>query len=161
MMEWKRRLRWAAGAAAIAVALSGCGRFRAHQGFVFDQVLAESVQPGIDNKDSVAKTLGRPSFEGQFDDSSWYYLSRETRQFAFRKPRPVDQTVMAVRFDRAGNVVRVDRTGLENVAFIRPLNDETPTLGRSTSFFGELFGNIGRVGATGPAGATADNPTGN
>jgi len=155
-----RRATTAAALALAATALSGCGRFRAHQGFVMDQVLADSIQPGIDNRDSVGKTLGRPSFEGQFDDRSWYYLSRDTRQFAFRKPRPVNQTVLAVRFDGAGNVTRVDRTGLENVRRVSPFGDTTPTLGRRTNFFAELFGNIGRVGATGQGGGTADNPNG-
>lgn len=153
------RLGVTAAVLALAAALGGCGQFRAHQGFVFDQVLADSVAPGVDNKDSVAKTLGRPSFEGQFNDNSWYYLSRETRQFAFRNPRPVQQTVLAVRFDKDGNVARVERTGLETVRKITPYGEKTPTLGRKSSLLNDLFGNIGRVGATGQGAPTADNPT--
>nr|WP_253201150.1 outer membrane protein assembly factor BamE [Sphingomonas quercus] len=156
-----RRLIMATGVAALAVSLGGCGQFRAHQGFVFDQVLADSVSPGVDNKDSVSKTLGRPSFQGEFDDNSWYYLSRETRQFAFRSPRPVQQTVLAVRFDKDGNVSRVDRTGLETIRKVSPYGDKTPTLGRKSSLLNDLFGNIGRVGASGQGAPTADNPNSN
>lgn len=158
MTDGKRRLIVAAGVAALATALGGCGQFRAHQGFVFDQVLADSIQPGVDNKDSVAKTLGRPSFSGEFDDNSWYYLSRETRQFAFRSPRPVQQTIMAVRFDPKGNVTQVQRRGLEDVRKISPYGDKTPTLGRKSSILNDLFGNIGRVGATSQGAPTTDNP---
>lgn len=155
-----RRLVRAAGTAALIAALGGCGQFRAHQGFVIDQTLADSVQPGIDTQDSVSKTLGRPSFVGQFDDRSWYYVSRDTRQFAFRSPRPSNQTILAVRFDPKGNVARVDRTGLETIVKVDPYGPQTPTLGRRTNFFSELFGNIGQVGATGTTGPSADNPDG-
>jgi outer membrane protein assembly factor BamE (lipoprotein component of BamABCDE complex) len=97
----------------------------------------------------VTGTLGRPTFVGQFDQRDWYYVSRNTRQAAFTMPRPVQQTVLRVRFDEAGNVAAVDRTGLEKVAFIMPMLDETPTLGRDRSFFEELFSNVGQVGSLG------------
>nr|WP_245842806.1 outer membrane protein assembly factor BamE [Sphingomonas laterariae] len=153
------------GTAALALTLlatAGCSRIRDHKGYIVDSTLVDTVQPGIDNKDSVAKTLGRPSFSGQFDKGaeSWYYIGRDTRQLAFSSPRPVAQTTLAVRFDAAGNVVQVDRTGLEKVVAVRPNGDKTPTLGRDRGFFAELFGNIGRVGGMGPmtGGGTADNP---
>jgi hypothetical protein len=66
--------------------------------------------------------------------------------------------VLHVRFDEAGNVVAVERTGLERVASINPMGDKTPTLGRDRSFFEELFGGIGQVGSTGQSGQTTDNP---
>ena len=99
----------------------------------------------------MAGTLGRPTFVGQFDQRDWYYVSRNTRQLAFNMPRPSEQTVLHVRFDAAGNVERVDRSGLELVANIQPSGEETPTLGRERSLFEELFGNIGAVGQGGRA----------
>lgn len=154
------RVKGAAAALAMALLVGGCGQFRAHQGFVLDPTLADSIQPGIDNADSVAKTLGRPSFVGEFDDRSWYYVARDTRQFAFRTPRPVAQTVLAVRFDGRGNVAKVERSGLERVVKVSPFDETTPTLGRSHSFFSDLFGNIGQVGAAGTKAPTSDNPDG-
>ena len=62
----------------------------------------------------------------------------------------VGQTVLAVHFDEADQVVDVERSGMELVARIDPENDETPTLGRNRSFFEDLFGNIGQVGAGAP-----------
>ena len=153
--------RGAALAAVIGAALlaSGCTRIRDHQGHLLDETLINSVQVGVDNRDSVAATLGRPTFVGQFDQRDWYYVSRDTRQLAFAMPRPTRQTVLHVRFDDAGNVVAVNRSGLEQVASVDPMNDKTPTLGRDRSFFEELFGNIGAVGTgTGQAGTTADDP---
>jgi outer membrane protein assembly factor BamE (lipoprotein component of BamABCDE complex) len=155
--------RLGAIAATIAVLglTAGCARTRDHKGYVVDSTLISTVQPGVDNRDSVARTLGRPSFAGQFDkDQTWYYVARDTRQLAFANPRATAQIVLEVHFDPKGNVVSVNRTGVEKVASIRLYGERTPTLGRDRGFFQELFGNIGRVGSVSGAGGTADNPTG-
>ncbi len=152
-------------AAPLGLAAGGCTQLRAHQGYIVDQTLVDSVAVGIDNRTSVEKTLGRPTFANQFgapaDGSSagailtteqatdWYYLSRNTRQLAFAEPRPTEQTLLHVRFDAAGNVASVSRTGIETVSRISPNGDSTPTLGRERSFFEDIFGNIGAVGAAG------------
>jgi outer membrane protein assembly factor BamE (lipoprotein component of BamABCDE complex) len=143
---------------ACGLALAGCTRVRDHQGYVLDDTLVGAIQPGVDNRDSVAGTLGRPTFVGQFDQRDWYYVSRDTRQLAFNMPRPAEQTVLHVRFDDAGNVVSVERTGLELVANIEPSRDKTPTLGRERNLFEELFGNIGALGGRGVGGQSPDNP---
>ena len=138
--------------AALALGSTACTSIRDHKGYVADETLVASVQPGVDNRDSVTKTLGRPTFTGQFDPNTWYYVSRDTRQLAFNQPRPSAQTVLKVRFDAAGNVLAVERSGLERVASIDPESDKTPTLGRERGFFQELFGNIGAVRAPVPGG---------
>lgn len=140
------------------LAAAGCAQVRDHKGYVADSTLIESVQPGIDNRDSVAKTLGRPSFVAQFDSNTWYYVARDTKQLAFQKPKPTAQTLLAVKFDAQGNVASVQKSGLERVVSINPDGDKTPTLGRDRGFFSELFGNIGQVGAVGQGAGTADNP---
>jgi len=137
----------------LGLALSACAGLREHKGFVIDQALADGIQVGVDNKDSVAKTLGRPTFTGQFDPNDWYYVSRDTAQLAFRDPRVTDQTVLRVQFDQAGNVVAVNKTGRELIAQVDPWGDKTPTLGRQRSFFDELFGNIGTISQPGLPGA--------
>ena len=140
-----------------ALASAGCTSIRDHQGYVVDDALIGAVQPGVDNRESVQGTLGRPTFTGQFDQRDWYYVSRETKQLAFARPAPEQQTVLHIRFDEAGNVVSVDRSGLEQVVSIDPMNAETPTLGRNRGFFKELFGNIGQVGAGGMTAPTGSN----
>jgi len=138
------------GAAMLA---TGCVSIVGHRGYLADEVLMESVQPGVDNRQSVERTLGRPSFIAQFGDPVWYYVSSTTQQKPFRKPTIDQHTVLAVHFDSAENVVNVERTGMELVARINPENDATPTLGRNRSFFEDLFGNIGQVGTGAAAGA--------
>ncbi len=134
-------------AAMAAILLGGCAGVRTHKGAVIDTQLVGSVQPGVDNKASVEKLLGRPSFTGQFDPNDWYYVSRDTSVYAFRNPRVLNQTTLRIRFDQAGNVVAVQRSGKELVASVDPTSRQTPTLGREKSFFEEIFGNVGAAPA--------------
>ena len=132
-----------AAATAVAAMTAGCAGIRDHRGYVLDKELTANIQVGVDNKESVIKTLGRPSFIGQFNANDWYYFSRNTKTVPFRTARIMDQTLLHVQFDAAGNVASVGQTGKETVVAINPVNDKTPTLGRRRSFFDELFGNIG------------------
>ena len=99
----------------LALALSACAGSRDHKGFVLDPTLADAIQVGIDNKESVTKTIGRPTFTGQFDPNEWYYVSRNTATLAFRDPKVTEQTVLRIRFDQAGNVASVEKTGKETI----------------------------------------------
>jgi outer membrane protein assembly factor BamE (lipoprotein component of BamABCDE complex) len=138
---------------AVSLAASACAPLRSHQGYVIDADLVNSVQPGVDNRDSVLRTLGKPTLTAQFNEGEWYYVSRDSRNYAFNNPDPKAQTTIRIRFDQAGNVAAIDRLGLEQVAQVSPTAKKTPTLGRERSFFSELFGNIGTVGAPGTGGA--------
>jgi outer membrane protein assembly factor BamE (lipoprotein component of BamABCDE complex) len=135
--------------AAAALLLAGCATTRAHKGTVLDQQLVSAIQPGVDNKASVEKLLGRPSFVGQWTENDWYYFSRDTNQVAFRNPRVNKQSVLLVRFDQKGNVAALQHSGKELVLGLDPSRRETPTLGRKRSFFDDLISNIGAVGAGG------------
>ncbi len=104
-----------------------------------------SIQPGVDNKASVEKMLGRPSFTGEFTPNEWYYVSRDVQQIAFRNPRVTDQTVLHVSFDPKGNVTAVEPTGQgagDERQSREPHDADAGPVERS--FFDELFGNIGR-----------------
>jgi outer membrane protein assembly factor BamE (lipoprotein component of BamABCDE complex) len=137
---------------ALAVLASGCTAIHDHRGFIVDRALVDSVQPGVDNKLSVERTLGRPTFASEFGDPAWYYVSQDTRQLPFHSPQTTGETVLRVRFDARGNVQGVDKAGMEHVVRLSPDHKITPTLGRNRNFFEDLFGNIGSVGAGGVGG---------
>ena len=143
---------------AMGVGLSACSSIRESRGYVVDNVLLQSVQPGIDNQRSVEGTLGRPSFVSQYGEPTWYYVSSVTGRRPFVRPRIQDHSVLAVKFDEAGNVASIERSGMETVAYISPDGDRTPTLGRERGFFEDLFGNIGQVGAPGAGGGGPGGP---
>ena len=130
--------------------VAGCTTSRQmmnNQGYIADEELAASVQPGVDNRESVEKALGRPTLISQWTDDSWYYVSRNTKQLAFARPTPQTQRMLIVRFDKDGNVASVERRGLEMAANISPNSDKTPTLGREATLLEDLFGNLGTVGS--------------
>ncbi|MBX9859079.1 MAG: outer membrane protein assembly factor BamE [Sphingomonas sp.] len=149
------RVAFVAAMGALAMT-GGCTPLRGHQGYVIDADLVNSVQPGVDNRQTVAKVLGKPTFTSQFNEGEWFYVSRDTRYFAYNLPKPKVQTVLRIRFDDKGVVSKVDRTGVDQVASITPYSKITPTLGRKRSFFRDVFGNIGAVGA----GANPQGPGG-
>jgi outer membrane protein assembly factor BamE (lipoprotein component of BamABCDE complex) len=149
----------------LAVVTGGCTSIHDHRGYLIDAALVDSVQPRIDNRTSVERTLGRPTWISQFGSQDWYYVSVDTKQTAAHRPHTYQQTVLRVRFDPQGNVAAVDRAGMEKVARINPDRKATPTLGRERSFLEDLFGNIGAVGApgmggTGGGGAPGGGPNG-
>lgn len=137
---------------AAGVLAAGCTPLRSHQGYIIDADLVNAIQPGVDNRQSVLATLGSPSFASQFNQGDWYYVSRDSRNLAFNPPTVKEQLVLQISFDQAGNVSAIRRSGVEQVANIRPYGKTTPTLGRDRGFFAELFGNIGAVGAPGMGG---------
>lgn len=142
--------------AGLALAGSACVPLRQHQGYIVDADLVNSVQPGVDNRASVAQTLGRPTFTGQFAQATgggdWYYLARDTHNLAFRNPKASAQITVQISFDQAGTVTAIRRGGLDQIASVRPYGRTTPTLGKKRGFFEDLFGNIGTVGAPGVGG---------
>ena len=147
--------------AASALALTaGCASIKDHRGYFSDPALVSSIQPGVDNKLSVEKTLGRPTFTSQFGAPAWYYVATNTAQAPFSTPKTTEQSILKVNFDAAGNVSTVALTGKEHVVNLNPDSDKTPTLGRERGFFEDLFGNIGTVGAGGAAGTPQGGPNG-
>lgn len=147
-------------AVALAALAAGCSSIRDHRGYLADEPLMQSIQPGIDNQQSVEGTLGRPTYTSLFGQPTWYYISSTTYQKPFTTPKIGEHSVLAVKFDEAGNVVSAKRMGMENVVRIDPDSDATPTLGLERGFLQDLFGNIGQVGSFGGgAGGTGPNGT--
>jgi outer membrane protein assembly factor BamE (lipoprotein component of BamABCDE complex) len=135
------------------VSLPACVSIKETHGFIADEQLTKAIQPGIDNKDSVGKSLGRPTFVGQFSANDWYYVSQQTKQVAFRNPKTVDATILHVKFDSAGNVASVETTDETKIAAVSPMGGKTPTLGHKRSLLEELFGNISSIAQPGLPGS--------
>jgi outer membrane protein assembly factor BamE (lipoprotein component of BamABCDE complex) len=154
-----RRIKALALVAGLAATLPACSSIRESRGYIIDPLLSEAIQPRIDNQQSVEATLGRPTFTSQYGTPTWYYVSSITGQRPFNRPRIKEHSVLAVQFDEAGRVASVGRSGVDQVAFLDPNGDKTPTLGRERGFLEDLFGNIGQVGGGGlPGGGGPGGP---
>jgi len=153
------RIMSMAAAMSVLALSTGCTSLRSHQGYLIDTDLVNSVQPGVDNRNSVLQTLGKPTFTSQFNTGEWYYIARDSKNLAYLNPKVSSQLTLKISFDDKGVVSGITRMGMEQVSSINPDGKTTPTLGKKRGFFEELFGNIGAVGAAGAgAGGGDDQP---
>jgi len=149
--------------AGVGLVGAGCAPLRSHQGYIIDADLVNSVQPGVDTRDSVRQVLGTPTLQSQFAPATggdWYYLARDSRNYGFQSPRVREQVALQISFDRAGTVTAIRRSGVDQVARVSPYGKTTPTLGKQRGFFEDLFGNIGTVGAAGGGAGGGSNTAG-
>lgn len=147
-----RRLSLSVTFTAFALFTGACTRIQDIKGYINDEEMISSVKPGVDNRDSVIKTLGRPTFASEFDPKLWYYVSQRTDQLAFLRPKPTSHQVLIVRFNDKGNVVAIEKLGLDQIVSVNPSNDKTPTSGKEVSVWQQLLGNIGRFSPAGTGG---------
>lgn len=138
--------------AGAVLALPGCTSIREPRGYIIDQVLMDTVQPGVDNQASVEGSLGRPTFVSEYGEPTWYYVSSVTGRKPFMEAKIREHSVLAVLFDDAGRVASLDRSGVDKVVYLNPNGNRTPTVGRERGFLQDLFGNIGQVGGMGGMG---------
>jgi outer membrane protein assembly factor BamE (lipoprotein component of BamABCDE complex) len=134
----------AAAAIAMAGALAGCAISVDQRGKLPDPDRIAEVQPGKTTKDEVVKILGSPSSSSTFDDNTWYYISRKTKQVAFFQPEVLDQQVFIVDFDDKGVVKDLGHKTLADGNPVTPAPGATPSPGRELSFLEQLLGNVGR-----------------
>lgn len=139
--------------AALALLLGACSPTIEVRGYVPDEEVLASVRAGVDNQQSVSDMLGTPSTVATFDTDVWYYVSTTQRREAFFDPELVSRTIVAVEFDRNGNVADMRRYSLADGRIVAFIDRETPTRGRELTFLEQMFGNFGRFsGAQGGAG---------
>jgi outer membrane protein assembly factor BamE (lipoprotein component of BamABCDE complex) len=135
-------LRSAAVAVTLSVsALAGCqgtGEVL-NQGYVIDQETL-ALAPVGSSREQVLLSLGSPSSTATFDNEVFYYISQKrTRPMAFMKPKLVEQSVLAVYFDKEGTVERLAHYTLQDGKVFDMISRVTPTGGAETTFLGQLL----------------------
>ena len=128
----------------LALAAAACGASIENRGYIPDPDALALIEPGKQNRDDVAQTLGSPSSTGAFGDDTWIYVSHKTSQFAFFNPTVLEQNVVIVRFDEAGSVAAIERYTLLDGRAIDPVTRTTPAQGKELTFLEQLVGNLGR-----------------
>jgi outer membrane protein assembly factor BamE (lipoprotein component of BamABCDE complex) len=142
-----------------AAGLVGCAATVDQRGNLPDKEKLAQIRPGATTRDEVVKILGTPSSTGVFDDKSWFYISRKTRQVSFLTPDVLDQQVYVINFDGQGVVTNVDHKGLEDGRYIEPAPGATPAPGRELTFLEQVLGNIGRFNKGGGKGGDDSGTT--
>ncbi len=126
------------------IALAACGAtFRDH-GYMPPEEDLANVIVGVDTRDTVASSIGRPGVSGILSESGWYYIESRYRNFAWRAPEEIDRQVLAVSFDDAGVVTNIERFGLERGRVVRLSRRVTTENTQGIGFLRQAFGNLGR-----------------
>lgn len=143
-MQARRPLRLALCAVAL-VALAACGATFRNHGYIPPEEDLQNVIVGVDTRDTVASSIGRPGVSGILDDSGWYYIRSRYRNFAFFAPEEVDRQVLAISFDQGGVVTNIERFGLEQGRVVRLSRRVTTPNTQGVGFLRQAFGNLGRI----------------
>lgn len=134
-------------AAVLTGALAGCEATYSNHGFMPQLAALEDIRAGEDTRGSVLRKLGQPSSISAFSDKDWFYSASRVEHYAFYAPVVVDRKVVAVTFDDAGLVTKVNRYGVEDGRIIDLVTRRTPTYGLELTVLQQIFGNLGRFNA--------------
>jgi len=126
--------------------LTACSGGYQVRGYIFDGEIANNILVGVDNRTSVQASMGNPTLPSSFDENTWYYISTEVRTRPVFWPSPIAHRAMAVKFADNGTVTEVKNYYLSDTRRVYPVDDKTPTYGRNTNFFLQLFSGVGQFG---------------
>lgn len=130
--------------------LGGCAADVNVRGNIVDQEKLAGIRPGTQDRDAVRSLLGSPTNVATFSNETWYYISQKDKSVAFKKIEPLSRNVVAISFDRQGQVAEVKTYSLADARNIQPVERTTPTPGREYSLIQQLIGNLGRFEGGGP-----------
>ena len=149
-------MRNAIGMFVLVLVIAACSTFVDQRGNLPEEDKLAEIQPGVSTREQVQQLLGTPSSTSTFDDSTWYYISKKTEQWAFLAPETVEQKVVAIDFDADGKVRDIRTRGLDDAKEVAMVDRATPTPGKTLGFFEQLFGNLGKFNT--PTGNAAKGP---
>ncbi len=129
---------------ALTGVLMSCGGTVIKQGHVFMEEDLQQVKPGM-TKDQVEAALGTPDTKSIANNEAYYYISSTSKKaLAFMKPEIVDRKVVAIYFDKRGQVQQVANYGLQDGKVVDFVTRKTPAAGGGDEgLIKQLFRNIG------------------
>jgi len=113
------------------------------------------IQPGRVTRSDVVALIGTPATASLFGDDHWYYISSHFQTTTFHAPEELDRQIIAIDFDKAGNVIAVRRLGLQDGKDVAMIPRETPAPGKELSLLEQLIGSVGKF-----SGSDKDKATG-
>lgn len=136
------RLLAAAGALALATALSGCLGYQGDfdRGYQVDEQSLSQVEVGKTTKPQALGLMGTPSTTSTVGGDAWYYIGQKmSRALAFMPAKMTDQNVLAVYFDKGGKVARIANYGMKDGEVFDFVSRTTPTGGAEPDFLRNMM----------------------
>ena len=124
---------------------SACAPIYRNHGYIPTDDDLGLIIVGIDSRDSVAATIGRPAASGLLGDEAWYYIQSRYRTMGAAAPVEIDREVVAITFGENGLVANIERFGLEQGRIVPLSRRVTTTNIRGRGVLAQIFGNIGKL----------------
>ena len=132
-------------AALLALGVSACSATYTNHGYIPPAEDLEMILPGVDTRDSVAESIGRPAASGVVSENTWFYVASRHRHFTYHAPEVVERDIVAISFDSRGTVENIRELGLEDGEIVRFSRRVTESNIREVTFLRQVLGNFGRV----------------
>jgi outer membrane protein assembly factor BamE (lipoprotein component of BamABCDE complex) len=129
--------------------LAACTPTVSNRGNIVDRDLLTEIKPGESSREDVVRVIGSPTQVATFDEKTWYYFGRNTKQYSFLDPEIVATQAIEVKFDDVGIVTSIDVLDPALAQNVQPIDRRTPTYGHETTIMEQLVGNLGRPGGLG------------
>ena len=126
--------------------LAACTPNVATRGMMVDPDKLAEIKVSTTTREQVATTLGSPTQLSTFDDKTWYYIGRQTKQYSFLDPQVTQQKAVAVHFDDQGIVTSINDLDLAGATDISPVDRQTPTYGNDNTLVQQLLGSLAHPG---------------
>lgn len=132
-------------AALLVVGLSACSATFRNHGYVPNEADLQALIPGVDTRETVESSVGRPSTNGVERDDAWYYIQSRVRHFAYRAPKFEERELVAVSFAADGTIENIERFGLERGRVVTLSRRVTQTSIRNFGLVQTIIRNFGRI----------------
>ena len=130
---------------AALLVLSACATIVRQHGYIPPEEDLQALIVGVDTRDSVEASVGKPAASGVLREGGWFYIGSKIRHFGALKPKEIERQVVAIRFNERGIVENIERFGLERGQVVVLSRRVTETTVRDVTFIRQLIRNIGRV----------------
>lgn len=139
-----RTARRAGLAMAFVLMMAACTPIVRNHGYAPSDADLSLLTVGVDTRDTVAETVGRPAAQGLLNDEGWFYVQSRFEHVGPRQPREVDRQVVAITFDQNGTVANIERFGLAEGRVVPLSRRVTESNIKGFSFIRQLLSGIGR-----------------
>jgi outer membrane protein assembly factor BamE (lipoprotein component of BamABCDE complex) len=125
--------------------LSACTAQIRNHGYVPEPADLQSVALGVDTRDTLTESIGRPSTSSLLEGEAWYYVREQVRLYGALPPRTIRRELVAISFAANGTVSNIERFGLEDGRVVTLSRRVTETSIREFGLIQQLLRNFGRV----------------
>jgi outer membrane protein assembly factor BamE (lipoprotein component of BamABCDE complex) len=128
--------------------LVGCGERISEHGHVINQAEMDTIKIGQTNRADIIGMLGRPSFEGAFDNRKIYYASQIMELPVAGINKTKSRVIYAFSFDAENNLQKIDLIDKKSGLNVAHIDSKTPTPGDTFGVVEQIFSNMKRRRAT-------------